>query len=141
MGINDLMLEAQAFLAQHGSKPVLEQLKIKRAIVVPYHACTPANAAIGSMAVGERCFFLFYNPNLIEEEQILTVGHELGHTFEWVLTPEGIRDRHLGISHPLLEEFCEWFAHLWVQNPETKQQVRRLLQEIHNKSNVASPET
>lgn len=125
--------EAKRFLADTVGWSVVDQLKSRgiRKIIR-----FPIKKSDGWLVPHGRRFDIFVHDENCISEQAITVGHELGHTFHFLLQRGRQRDflRHFRSSGPnapfvyeRVESFCRRFAEKWLAVGNNRAEIEDIL--------------
>lgn len=105
--------EADSFLGSirtNHTSP-LQQLKSRRI----YQIVVCPLASHGGISIDEKGFVVYINNSDTIDQRTLTFGHEIGHTFHYLLSsPTPLSTLTKQYKHKVVEEYCEAFAHRWV---------------------------
>lgn len=121
-----LAAEADTFLAQSAKRSVFEQLRERRVLGILLVEFRSEKFPIhGSFGHGTSGCTISVNRDDAHEEQLITVAHEVGHTFEgdylYCLDPPFP-------EYPrIIEDFCEEFARRWLTNSTVRKGLEELL--------------
>jgi hypothetical protein len=119
--------EADAFLAQAEHLPLTTQLMSRRVISV-FIIRLKIHGVLSRTSGGpQRGLHIQLNVEDDLEQRLLTLGHELAHTFEWPFDQPAF-------DSPELAEFCDEFARRWlriVPRPEVEHMAQHGWQAKH----------